>query len=258
MGQGSKCRIRNRMALLRTISIIFIITLCYSCNKDNGSGCVTRVGDIVTEERSFTEAFNTLDIRDNARVIIKEGPEYKAIVRGGANLMESYTTTVEGYKLVIENKTVCQWLRDQNTPFEVYITMPQIDSILFSGYGDISSDGVLEVDTFLFDSKNAVGNVDITFSGNYLKLIQHTGATNIHFTGSFDYAYVYSTSYSIIDLSKLSLNDAFLTNEGTGDFKVSCADYMKVKIDLTGNIYYDQDPEIFVESHLGSGQLIHY
>lgn len=246
------------MALLRIISLLFIAFLLHSCNKDNASGCITKVGDIIIEERSFSQAFNTLDIRDNAKVTIKEGPEYKAIVRGGANLMESYTTTVEGYKLVIENKAVCQWLRDQNTPYEVYITMPQIDSILYSGYGDISSDGILEVDTFLFDTKNAVGNVDMEFSGDYLELIQHTGATNIHFKGSFDYVYTYSSSYSIINLSELSVIEAFFVNKGTGDFKVSCSDYMKVKIDLTGNIYYDQDPEILVESHLGSGQLIHY
>lgn len=246
------------MALLKNISIIFLLSLLYSCNKDNGSGCVTRIGDIITEERNFSESFNTLDIRDNAKVTIKEGPEYKAMVRGGSNLMESYSTTVEANKLVIENKAICQWLRDQNTPFEVYITMPQIDTILYSGYGDISSDGLLEVDTFLFDTKNGVGNVDMEISGNSLQLIQHTGATNIHFKGNFDYVYTYSTSYSIIDLSELSVSSAFFVNKGTGDFKVSCSDYMKVQIDLTGNIYYDQDPEIFIESHLGSGQLIPY
>ena len=216
------------------------------------------MGDIVSEERIFDSPFNTLDIRDNATVTIKQGPEFKAIVKGGANLIESYTTTVEGAKLVIQNKTVCKWLRDQSTPYEVHITMPEIDTILFSGYGNIYSDGILDVDTFKIITSDGVGDIELAFSGSYLYLIQQTGATNVKLTGSFDYVYCYSTSYSIIDLEELVCQRGFYTNGGTGDFKISTTDYIKVQLNLTGNIYYTNDPEVFIESNPGSGQLIHY
>lgn len=237
--------------------ILVFIAFC-GCNKDDGSGCLTNVGDIVSEERHFESPFNTLDIRDNATVTIKEGPEYKVIVKGGANLINSYTTTIDGYKLVIENQTSCQWMRDQDTPYDVYITMPEIDSILYSGYGNIYSDGVLEVDTFKIITSDGVGDIELAFSGSYLYLIQQTGATNVKLTGSFDYVYCYSTSYSIIDLEELVCPRGFYTNGGTGDFRISTTDYIKVQLNLTGNIYYTNDPEIFIEMHSGSGQLIHF
>lgn len=228
------------------------------CNKDNGSACLTKPGDIVSEERLIESPFNTLDIRDNATVTIKEGPEYKVVVKGGSNLIDSYTTTVEGYKLVIENKTACQWIRDQDTPYEVSITMPEIDSILFSGYGNIYSDGVLEVDTFKIETKDGVGNIELAFSGNALYLIQHTGASNVKLTGTFDYVFAYSASYSIIDLQDLISYSGLYKNGGTGDFTINTSDYIRVELNLTGNIYYTNDPEIFISSHIGSGQLIHY
>ena len=246
------------MAILRYIIAILILTSFNACNKDNGSGCLTSVGDLVYEERNFDTPFNALSINDNATVIIKQGPEYKAVVRGGSNLMESYKTSIENNILVIENKTICSWARDLDTPYEVYITMPEIDSILLYGYGDLYSDGLFVVDEFILDATDAVGDVELEMEGNSIDLIQRTGATNLSIKGKFDYTYVYCTSYSIIDLSELESNSGFYVNAGTGNMWINTEDYIKVKLELSGNIYYTNDPEIYIETHTGSGQLIHY
>lgn len=246
------------MEILRTVIAILIITSFTSCNKDNGSGCFTSVGDIVYEERNFDSPFNSLSIYDNATVTIKQGPVYKAVVRGGSNLIESYKTSVENNILVIENKTICNWARDLDTPFEVYITMPELDSILLYGYGDLYSDGLFLVNKFTLDVSDAVGDVELEMEGDTINLIQRTGATNLSIKGNFNYTYVYCTSYSIIDLSELESNRGFYVNAGTGNMWINTLDYIKIKLELTGNIYYTNDPEIYIETHTGSGQLIPY
>lgn len=228
------------------------------CNKENGSGCFTSVGDMVIQERNFTEPFTSIRMLDNATVTIKQGAEYSAVVRGGSNLIESYKTTVEGSTLVLENKTVCDWLRDQSTTFEVLVTMPVLDSIEVNGYGDLSTEGVFEVDVFKLITSSSVGDVHLNMTGEQIYLILSTGAVNIWLDGSLEYLYAYSISYSIIDAENLQATRAYLVNGGTGDFKVNTSDYLKVRLDLTGNIYYTNDPEVFIESQIGSGQLIHY
>ena len=235
-----------------------LIAFSLGCNKDDGSGCFTQVGDIISEERTVEADFNSIVINDNAVVYIKQGNEYKIEVRGGSKLMQSYITRFENSRLIIENKTICKWIRDQNTPFEVNVSVPHLDSIIFYGYGDIYGDGVIEVDDFVFMTRDGVGDVTMDLIGENLRLIMHTGATNVNLKGSFNYTYAYSTSYSILNLEELYVDSGFYVNGGTGNFIVNTKNYIKAQLNLTGNIYYNQEPFIYVETQLGSGEMIHY
>lgn len=259
MGESQKFRTRIRMEILmryKYLSLVLILFL--GCSKDNGSNCFTRQGNIVSIERILVGNVTTLDIRDDAVVTIKQGSELKAIVRGGENLLDSYKTTVEGDRLIIENLTTCGWTRDLSTPFEVTLTIPSIKSIYYTGYGGFYTDGPFNVDTLLIDIQQGVGEYDLELYGNKLELIHHTGAANVYLKGSFDFVYIYSTSQSIFDMSDLIVTNGFYVNGGTGNMTINTSDYIKVKLDLTGNIFYSNDPEIYIESHTGSGELIHY
>lgn len=246
------------MAILRYILVLFLSLLFVSCNKDNGRGCFTSVGDIITDKRVFDTPFNSIQLFDNATLTIKQDSVYSAYVTGGNNLIESYSTVVEGNMLVITNNTNCDFLRDLDTPFDVTVTMPILDSILFNGYGDIYTDGIFEVDTFRLVTTNGVGNIYLDMNGTRIELVQQTGAGNVTMSGTVDYTYVYSTSYAIVDLKNLNSTEGFYVNGGTGDFTINTSDYIKIKIELSGDIYYTNDPEIYIETYTGSGQLIHY
>lgn len=246
------------MEILRYILILFVSILLVGCNKDDGSGCFTSVGDIITEKRFFDAPFNSIELNDNATLTIKQDSVFSVYVTGGNNLIESYVTTIQENFLVISNNTNCDFLRDLSTPFNVTVTMPELDSILFNGYGDIYTDGIFEIDTFRLITTNGVGNIFLDMNGDKVELVQQTGAGNVTMTGSVDYTYVYSTSYAIVDLSNLNCNSGFYVNSGTGDFTINTTEYMKVKLQLSGNIYYTNDPEIYIETYTGSGQLIHY
>lgn len=258
MGSSSKYGIRFRMAILRFSIFYIVILLTLGCNKDDGNACFTSVGDMTIQERSFSQAFSSIRMLDNATVTLRQGPEYSAVVRGGSNLIDSYKTTVEGSTLVLENETNCDWIRDQSTPFEVLVTMPEIDSVEFNGYGDLYTEGLFEVNNFKLTTSSSVGDIHLNMNGDDIYLILATGAANIWMEGTLDYIYVYSTSYSILDLEKLDAQNGYFINGGTGDFKVNVHDYLKVKLDLTGDIYYTNEPEVYIESQMGSGQLIHY
>ena len=80
----------------------FIIAFSLGCSKDNGSGCFTQVGDIITEERIVEMDFNCLELHDNATVYIKQGSDFHVEVRGGSKLMQSYITRFENNKLILE------------------------------------------------------------------------------------------------------------------------------------------------------------
>lgn len=259
MGASKKLRIRIRMEVLTKHKYLFLLLILFTgCSKDGDSGCFTRQGNIVTVERILEGNVNTLEIRDNAVVILKQGLEFKALVRGGENLLESYKTRVEGDRLIIENLTSCDWTRDLSTPFEVILTIPSLKSIYYIGRGGFYSDGPFNADTLLIDCKQGVGEYDLELYGDKLELIHHTGATNAKVKGSFDYVYTYSTSQSIFDMSELIVSEGFYANGGTGNMTINTSDYIKIQLNLTGNIFYTQDPEIYIETHIGSGQLIHY
>jgi hypothetical protein len=246
------------MAILKYILIFFIAILTLGCSKGDGSACFTSAGDIVTDERVFDAQFTSIILEDNATLTIKQDSVYSVYVTGGNKLIESYITQVEGNALVISNNTNCDFIRDLSTPYEVTVTMPELDSILFNGYGNIYSDGIFEVDTFRLVTTNGVGNIFLNMNGTRIELVQQTGAGNVSMTGTVDYTYVYSTSYAIVDLKDLHSTNGFYVNGGTGDFTINTTDYIKVKLELSGDIYYTNDPEIFIETYTGSGQLIHY
>jgi hypothetical protein len=244
------------MEILNKYYFIFLVLTLSACSKGD-SGCFTREGDIVTESREVTSPFTSIAIYDNAELTLIQGPVAKIEVTGGEKLISSYITEIDGGQLLIENSTVCKWTRDLSTPFKVSVTVPSLDSILFRGYGNINGIGTFQIDSLTIDVKNAYGDLNLELEGERLNLIYHTGATNSVFKGNVNYVYAFSRSQAIIDMSELHVVDAFYVCSGMGDFKVNTTDYMKVKLDYTGNIYYDNDPEIYIESHLGSGQLIH-
>lgn len=246
------------MEILKKIGLLFITSLLFACSKDDGSACFTSVGNIVTDERVFDLPFNCIELNDNATLTIKQDSIFSAKVSGGNNLIESYTTTIVGNSLVIENKTNCNFLRDLDTPFNVTVSMPDIDSILFNGYGNIYTEGMFMVDTFKLVTTNGVGNIFLNMTGDKVELIQQTGAGNVTMKGSADYTYVYSTSYAIVDLEEFECLNGFYVNGGTGDFRINTSEYIKVKLELSGNIYYTNEPYIYIETATGSGQLIHY
>lgn len=247
------------MAVLKKYTLLFFVFISIiACNKDVDSGCFTRVGDLITEEREIDGNFSSLAIYDNAVVNIKIGPEIKVVVRGGEKLISSYTTQVEGNKLVLENKTICKWSRNLSTPFEVTITMPEIDSILYYGYGALKSVEQLEMDDLNISVFEGSGKIDLDLKVDSLALVLNTGVVNPTIKGSANYVYAYCVSQSIVDMSDFNVTRGYYVCSGTGDFRINTSDYIKVKLDLTGNLYYTNDPEIYVESQEGSGQLIPY
>lgn len=260
MGHGPKYRVRNWMAVLNRYSIYLILfVIVSSCNKDRGSGCFTREGDEVIVERELVGDFKTLEIYDDAVVTIKQGNEYKAIVKGGEKLIDSYKTTVENGRLVIENRTICYWTRDLSTAFEVTIIMPEIDSILYFGIGGIYTDGQILVDSLYIESRNGYGFMNMDVDGQNMKLILHYGGgVNIEMRGSMDKVFNYSTTQSIINMSQLEATRGWYVCDGTGDIIINTSEYIKVELDLSGNIYYTKDPEVYIKSQTGSGELIHY
>jgi hypothetical protein len=247
------------MAFLKKVTyFVFLLFILLGCSKDKGSNCFTRQGNIVSVERILEGNVTILDVRDNVKLTIKQGPEFKAIVRGGENLLDSYITKVEGNKLIFENLTSCKWTRDLSTPFEVILTIPEIKEIYYTGFGGIYSEGPFNCDTLLIDTKQGVGNFDLELNGKKLDLVNHTGSMQVKIKGSYDYVYCYAASQSIIDMSKLVVKKGFYASLGTGDVTINTSDYIKVILDLTGSIYYTNNPEIYIESQKGSGELIHY
>ena len=247
------------MEILKKITFILLsCSLLFACKKDDASGCFTREGDIITEERLFDASFNTIELYHDAKVFVQQGNESKAVVKGGNKLIGSYKTRVEGHKLIIENLTTCKWTRNLQTPFEVYITMPEFDTLYYLGYGEFHLQNDFQTDTVWVETTDGLGDIYLHSSGKRLNLIQHSGAANLHVKGSYDFVYAYSRSMSIIDMKETVVPEAFYANFGVGDYHVAASEYFKAILDQSGNIYYTGDPEIYVESQLGSGQLIEY
>lgn len=216
----------------KLLSIIPMVGLAWliSCDKDENDPCVQVGGPIVTETRTVS-SFHSIEAILVGNIILTQGSTQDLQITTHQNVLDIITTTVSNGVLNLELTGCTQGELDQ---LDVFITIPELRSIDFTGVGDIISLTDFQTDALAI-SLEGVGNVD--FSGQ-------TNSFNLMITGEGN-----------VSAFGLTAGTCTIVVSGSGNTEVTVTDQLDVTISGAANVYYKGYPTV-TSSISGSGTVV--
>lgn len=238
---------------------LFIITLLFSCKKDNvtitnSNNCIKGEGTITTSTITIND-FTGVDLAFSNNVTIKQGSSQHVEVTGHPNIIEKIKTEVTNNIWYIGFQDGCY----EDYELSVEITVPNINSLKLSGSGHLLVQN--------FSSQSGILSMYLSGSGN-LTLNEFEGITNnvTTLSGSGDIV----MNNDITSLQSLNLtisgsgkyagfemisDNCVIHSTGSGHSEIKTQNTLDVTLSGSGNIYYKGTPTI-TEDLSGSGSLI--
>ncbi len=243
--------------LLSAISYFLVAISLLSCNKTPVCDCFDSAGSDASQTRSLP-SFNQIVANDNVNVFITTGSPQSVTIEGGKNLIPNIGADVNGNVLTLKNNNICNWLRSyKKSHINVYITMPDLNTITNSGYGTVQSQGTLTFDSLVLGTTNSPGDITLDVNARYINAHMF-GTADLTLTGTcqnFFCNYFGGTGF-IYNSGLVVTNYAFLSSNTTGDSYLNCTGGLGVQLYGEGNVYYSGNPTSVQSSVVGSGQLI--
>jgi hypothetical protein len=232
-----------------------ILLLPLACKKENSCDCFKSTGDIVTENRA-PGLVNRIFLEDNINLIMTSGNAVQLSVEAGENLLPLIKTEISGNEIHIRNENKCNWVRSYKHKPTVYLTLPMVDYIEYSGSGDITMTNTFTGDTIAVNSWNGSGTININLNYNASHLNVHTGPADINVTGTVSHSYVWYAGNGMVHAENFTSYYTYITNKGTGNCYLNITNELYANISWTGCIYYSGNPQIVVPNISGKGTLI--
>lgn len=215
------------------ILLLGLINLSCDLESDSRSfsatNCVEGQGAIISESRVLND-FNSINSSIFAEIIITQGPLEDVIIEAQENILNVIETTVVNGELMITlNRCI-----DVIEPVEVYVTIPDIQSLTLTGVGNFVSQndlslanlGITLTGTGDFDLRGTVNNLDILLTGvgdvNAFNLISEVCNVNV---------------------------------TGVGNVEVFVNEELNVTLSGVGDVYYMGNPDLTINI-TGMGNVI--
>lgn len=242
------------MRLLSNILLIFVITLFFSsCDKE--SSCLKGKGNNVSEQRALTGIVDQLTLDHNINLVLKEDSIVSLTVEGPENLLPKIRTELESNILKIFSENKCSYLRSYDYEITVYLSVPNLKKIDYTGFGNITSEGVLSYPSFTFDSFEGTGKINLLIDAEELSIRQHNGPADFTISGNCKNTYVYTLGNGWFFLQNLQSDKVHVNHAGTGDIFVTANQTLLVELYAIGNVYYFGNPTLSISHHTGSGEI---
>ncbi len=237
-----------------TLVIVSILMLLSSCGKE--STCFKGTGAIIKEQREMFEHVTNIATEDNIDIVITQSNEASLTVEGGENLLPYIKTEINENVLSISSDNRCGMFRDNSIPITMYLSLPNIVRIDYTGQGNITCTNKLHLDFLDIDSKGGTGSINLDVAVNSLELKQHSGPADFTFTGEVGNMYVYTLGQGWFYLDGLVANTAHINHSGIGDAFVNVTKQLSVEMRSKGSVYYVGNPVVEVSPRLGSGVIV--
>ncbi len=238
----------------RTISLLIITLLAISCSKTNPGDCFKNTGSVSTEVRVATP-FSYLHMNNNVDVFLTYDQNYAIEVRAGKNIIPGIKTTIQGNTLTISNENTCNWVRSYNSPIEVYISVPKLDSIVYQSSGNLTSVNQFVGDSIKLDVLEGAGSINLWIEMIKSRINLSYGTTDLTIKGYSHINYLYAEGYGPADLSELQTEFTYMTNNSTNNCRVRSRLQLHVEIFNVGDVYYSGDPQEIHTDITGTGKL---
>lgn len=243
---------------LRDLSLLFFaacLAIPLACKKENRCDCFKSTGSIITESRDITPV-SRIFLDDNINLVLTSGDTALLRVEAGSHLLPLIKTTIDGNEIRIRNNNTCNWARSYKHKPTVYLTLPRVDYIEYSGSGDISMTNTFTCDTIAVNSWDGSGSINLDLDCRASHLNLHTGPADINVKGRAAESYIWSAGNGMVHGENLITNFSFVQHKGTGNCYVNVTHELHAKISWTGNVYYRGNPQIVDSGISGKGKLI--
>ena len=220
-----------------------IVLLCVSCDNDvnvdfpdfpnfppGGNNCLAGQGAVVTETRSITNDFHSINSFLFADILVTQGPKEAIRIEGQKNIIDQINTVVINGELRLTLDR-CVNIADA---IRIHITIPEIERLTLLGAGEIIAQNDFELT-----------ELEITLSG--------TGDFSLR--GTVNDLDIVLSGVGDVDAFDLIADTCDVNITGVGDVEVFVNDELNVTITGTGNLYYKGDPTID-STITGTGSVI--
>lgn len=254
------------------ITAIIIAVITSSCHTYFWY-CIEGSGIIETEYRELTD-FNGITVAGDYDVEITQGDFYEVLVEGDDNLIPLVETYISNNKLKIKN--LDNRCLNSTGSINIYITMPEINSLKMAGSGNIICDSIttdkLEIELVgsgdievgygeqvviadEIEIKNTGSGSIYCYAEANIVDVEIVGSGDVEVEGNSIDSYLYIAGSGDIVADNLIVD--YCTSEivGSGNMYVYVLEDLTVTIAGSGNIYYVGDPDIKFKV-TGSGELI--
>jgi hypothetical protein len=200
--------------------------------------------------------FNLINLNDNVSLILTTDSMSPLVVEAGRNILGGISTTVENGQLTIGNNNTCNWLRDYSKPINVYISAQKVWKIKYNGSGDVTTTGILKLDSLAVEVWGGCGTIDLSLDVWQGSFSLNMGTVDFRLRGVSAITSVYSGDYGLYDGRNLKTGYTFITNKSSNDCYVWAINSLNATIQSIGNIYYSGTPASITTSVNGAGKVI--
>lgn len=226
----------------------------FACSKE--SPCFKSTGKIISENRIITNEITSIDLKDNIDLVIRQDSIASIKIEAGENLLPFIKVRQKGNQLELKNDNQCNFLRSYKNNITAYLSLPNIEYIYYTGHGNISTTGALQLNNFTFETRNGTGTVSLQLNANKISILQHTGPVDFELNGTSHFAYLFSGGGGWMRCQQLISDKVHVNHDGTGDVIVSPTNELLIELTSLGNIEYYGNPTLTVSKHSGSGKII--
>lgn len=198
--------------------------------------------------------FSEISLRISAKVYLEQGEKQSVRIVASAETLEEIITEVKGRDLNIRFPSTNVFKRWDPGKIEIYISVPEINSINVSGSGDVISD---EVKTRILDLLvSGSGNIKIKqLSAEQVNAtVSGSGNINIDDGGVAEALKTRISGSGNIDAGGFEAKNVDVQTSGSGNCSVISNGLIKARISGSGNVYYTGNPAI-ESSVSGSGKV---
>jgi len=202
------------------------------------------------------DPFSSIYLGENVNLFLSCDSSFSVRVEAGKNLLPLIKTHVENGSLFINNNNKCNWVRSYKPQVNVYVSMPKLLFLEYSGCGDITMENTFAGDSMYFNSKNGSGNVRLNLNTNKLYLIINTGPLDVSVKGSANELQLYYIGTGMIHCEDFTTKYTYVVNKSTGNCYINVQDLLIYHLEWTGNIYYTGNPANVQGETTGTGKII--
>lgn len=227
------------------------------CKKASERTCAKSAGDETTVEIDLPD-FNMLFLGPHLNFTLVQDSVNKAVITGGANLVNFVSTDLIDGVMTINNENKCNFLRSYKKEIYVEIHFKDVNKIQFEGTKPLNCDGQLQLQNINFIIRDGAGHVDLDLNANALDLVVTHGWGNFNLHGDVNYLRLEVRSNGFGESYDLNVNDSLHVISNTQDIvKVNCdGALMRVEINQDGDIWYKGTPSFLATTIYGEGELI--
>jgi len=238
----------------RIFFFAIIMIVLNACVKE--SACIKSTGKQVVETRIIGNDITHIILKDKLNLVLRQDSTPSLTIEGGENLLKYVRARQKGTELELKNDNKCNFLRSYKEEITVYLSLPNIKYINYTGFGNVSSLGELKLDEFTFETRNGTGSINLTIDVQKINILQHTGPADFTLSGKAKFTYLFSGGSGWLTCKNLISENAHVNHDGTGDITLTATNSLHIELTSLGNIEYYGNPSVTISQQSGKGKLI--